>query len=115
VRVARVFAGTVQGQAGTTVVELRREAVSAVARQQKLREALDLVRARAAFIETRAKRALGRGEEIRARRIIAQGVCTLKERDALEEKVEEARRRVSLTLVALVQAENEVFGLSPVR
>jgi len=97
----------VAGEGRRGVVELRRDAVAAVVLHRRLREQLSGVRAKAAFIERRASRALGRGEESFARRILAQGICTLKTRDAIEEEADHARRRVSDLLFALVRAENQ--------
>ncbi|HEY6552757.1 MAG TPA: hypothetical protein VI669_05350 [Vicinamibacteria bacterium] len=94
---------------GRRVVELRRDAVAAVVLHQRLREELSGVRAKAAFIEGRASRALARGEETLARRILALGICTLKTRDAIEEEADDARRRVSDILFALVRAENQAW------
>jgi phage shock protein A len=90
----------------TEVAELRRETVAAVVRQQRLREDLSRVQARAAWVEERAWRAFGRGDEILARQILARGICTLKERDGLEEELTEASRHVIELLAAMVRAEN---------
>jgi phage shock protein A len=99
----------VAGEGRQAVVELRRDAVAAVVLHQGLREQLSGVRAKAAFIEGRASRALGRGDEGLARRILAQGICTLKTRDAIEEEANDARSRVSDLLFALVRAENQAW------
>lgn len=96
---------------GGAVAELRREAVSAVVRQRRLREELSQVQAEAALIEERASRALRRKEDTLARRILARGISTLKTRDALEEEIVDARRRVSEILTALVRAENRAWNL----
>ncbi len=90
----------------TEVAELRRETVTAVVRRQRLHEQLFRVQARAAFVEERASRAFGRGEELVARQILARGICTLKEREALEEELAAVRRRVVELLAAMVRAEN---------
>jgi phage shock protein A len=92
-----------------SVVELRRDAVTAVVRQQRIREELSRVRPQAAWIEERASRALARGEELRGRQILADGLCTLEARDALEAELREARERLTGILTALVRAENRVW------
>jgi phage shock protein A len=91
------------------VVELRQKTLSAVVRQQALREQLRRLRARAGQIEERASRALGRGEELVARQILARGLCTLQERDVLEEELAAARRHVVELLAAMVRSENRAW------
>jgi phage shock protein A len=95
------------------VVELRRETLTAVVRQQALREQLSRLQARAGRVEQSASRAFGRGEELLARQILARGICTLKERDALEEELAGARRRVVELLAAMVRAENRAWHAVP--
>jgi phage shock protein A len=96
-------------EANGVVVGLRRDAVSAVVRQQRIREELSHVRPQAAWIEERASQALARGEELRGRQILAQGLCTLEARDALEAELREAREHLAGIVAALVRAENRVW------
>lgn len=91
------------------VVELRREAVSAVARQQHLREEIATIRTHAREIEQQASRALARGEDLLARQILARGIFTLKTRDALEAELAEARCHVSRLLTTMVRTENRAW------
>jgi phage shock protein A len=92
-----------------TVVELRREAAGAVARQQRLREEITKIGAQAHEIERRASRALARGEDLLARQILARGIFTLKARDALEVELAEARGHVCRLLATMVRAENRAW------
>jgi phage shock protein A len=94
------------------VVELRREAVSAVARQQQLREELSAVAKQAREIEQKASRALASGEDLLARQILARGLFILKTRDALEAEIALSRTRVSRLLATMVRAENRAWGTS---
>jgi len=94
------------------VVELRREAVNAVIRQQQLREEIAQIRTRASEIERQASQALARGEDLLARQILARGICTLKTRDLLEAELAEARGHVSRLLTTMVRTENRAW---PVR
>jgi phage shock protein A len=98
-----------------TIAELRREAASAVARQQRLLEENGAVRARAGEIEAQARRALAKGDELRARQILARGLCTLEARTLLEKELAESRRRVAGLLSTLVLTEDRAWGLRRVR
>jgi phage shock protein A len=111
----RVPVGPLAREREGSVVELRREAVAAVARQQRLREQLAAVRPQAAGIQQKACRAFERGEELLARQILARGIFTLKARDALEEKLGAARQRVRELRAAVARAENRArrAGLRP--
>jgi len=91
------------------VVELRREAVSAVARQQRLREDLSAVAKQAREVEQKASRALARGEDLLARQILARGLFTLKTRDALEAELALSRTEVSRLLATMVRAEDRAL------
>jgi phage shock protein A len=93
----------------THVVELRREAVNAVARQQQLRQEIAKIRAQAREIEQQASRALSRGEDLLARQILARGLYTLTMRDALEAELADARGHVSRLLATMVRAENRAW------
>ena len=91
------------------VVQLRREAVNAVVRQQQLREEIARIRTQAHEIEQQASRALARGEELLARQILARGIFTLKTRDALEAELAEARGHVGRLLTTMVRTENRAW------
>jgi phage shock protein A len=91
------------------VAELRREAASAVARQQRLREETATIRAQAREIERQASQALARGEDILGRQILARGLFALTRRDALEAELAEARSQVSRLLTTMVRAENRAW------
>jgi phage shock protein A len=93
------------------VVELRREAVNAVVRQQRLREETSAVRAQAVEIEEQARRALARGEERLARQILACGLCTLDARERLQQELGESRRLVLRLLETLVRTEDQARGI----
>jgi phage shock protein A len=108
-RMTEVALGHLPGEMAGAVVELRREAVDLVARQQQLRAELSRVGPQAWWVEERAARALERGEEILARQILAQGMCTLKTREALQEDLADVRRRVLELLAAIVRAENRFW------
>ena len=94
-----------------TVVELRREAASAAARQQRLRAEAAGVRSRAAAIELEARRAFARGEERLARQVLARGLGALEARDQLERELEDARRSLAGLLATLVRTENRAWGI----
>ena len=91
------------------VVELRREAVNAVVRQQQLREEIAKIRTQAREIEQQASRALARGEDLLARQILARGIFTLKTRDALEADLAESRGYVARLLTTMVRTENRAW------
>ena len=91
------------------VVELRREAVNAVVRQQRLREEIAAIRTRAHEIEQQASRALARGEDLLARQILSRGIFTLKTRDVLEAELAEVRGHVGQLLATMVRAENRAW------
>jgi len=93
----------------SAVVELRREAVSAVVRLQQIREELATIRARACEIEREASRALERGDELLARQTLARGIFTLKTRDALEAELAESRGHVARLLTTMVRTENRAW------
>jgi phage shock protein A len=93
------------------VVELRREAVSAVARQQRLRAEASSVRAEAAEIEDEARRALAGGDGLLARQILARGLCTLEARERLERELEESRRSLARLLSTLARTEDRAWGV----
>jgi phage shock protein A len=93
----------------SAVAELRRKAVRAVARQQRLLEELEAIRTQACEIERQAAGALARGEELLGRQILARGMFTLQTRDALEAEFAEARGQVCRLLTTMVRAENRAW------
>jgi hypothetical protein len=93
----------------SAVAELRRAAVSAVVRQQQVREELDAIRTQAGHIERRAARALARGDDLIGRQILARGIFTLKARDALEAELAECRTHVARLLASMVQAQKRAW------
>jgi len=94
-----------------SIVALRREAVEAVARQQRLRAEVSAARAQAIEIEKEARRALSAGEGLLARQVLARGLCTLEARDQLERELEDSRRLLARVLCNLVRTENRAWGL----
>ena len=99
------FAQDTQGAA----VQLRREAVDAVVRQQQLREEFSAIARQASEIEQQASQALARGEDLLARQILARGIYTLKTRDALEAELAQAREHVAQLLTTMVRTENRAW------
>jgi phage shock protein A len=93
------------------IVALRREAVEAVARQQRLRAEVRAARAQAVEIEDEARRALAAGDGLLARQILARGICALEVRDQLERDLEESRRLLARVLGNLVRTEDRAWGL----
>ena len=93
----------------SAVAELRREALSAVVRQQQVRDELAPIRTQACEIERRAERALARGEDLLGRQILARGLFTLKAREALEAELVECRAHVARLLATMVRAEDRAW------
>jgi phage shock protein A len=93
----------------SAVAELRREALSAVVRQQQVKGELAALRTQACAIERRAARALARGDDLLGRQILARGMFTLQTRDALEAELAEARGQVCRLLTTMVRVENRAW------
>jgi phage shock protein A len=93
------------------IVALRREAVEAVARQQRLHAEVLAARAQAIEIEDAARRALSAGDGLLARQVLARGLCTLEARDRLERELEDSRRLLARLLSNIVRTENREWGL----
>jgi phage shock protein A len=93
----------------SVVVELRREALRAVVRQQQVREELAAIRAHAIEIERRAARALARGDDLAGRQILARGMFMLHTRDALEAELAECRANLARLLATMVRAEDRAW------
>jgi len=100
--------GQLIGDMEESIVDLRRETVTAVARQNRLRKQLFAAEEVASRIECEATMALARGEELRARRVVSREIGVLKARDACELELADANR-VSARLVAhLIRMEDRV-------
>ena len=97
------------GGTESAVVELRREAVNAVVRQQQIRDELAAIRTRACEIEQQASRALARRDDLLARQILARGIFTLKTRDTLEAELAQSRGQVARLLTTMVRTENRAW------
>jgi phage shock protein A len=88
------------------IVDLRREMVSAVAHQNRVRRQYFAAEEAAGGIEREASLALARGEERRARHVLARRIGALVARDRLETELAEAGQ-VSAELVAtLIRMED---------
>ena len=109
--VAQVAAFPFAREGAGAIVALRREAVDAVARQRRLRAEASAVRARAAEIEDEARRALAGGDGLRARQILARGLCTLEARERLEREIEDSRRSLVRLLTTMARTENRAWGV----
>ena len=94
------------GDLEESIVDLRRETVTAVARQSRLRKQLVAAAEAAGHVEREAQAALARGEELRARHTLSREIRTLMARDTLESELVKAKR-VSAGLVAsLIRLED---------
>lgn len=86
--------------------ELRRQTVTAVTRQQQLREEAFAARRLADAVEGRASRAFAKGDSLLARQILARDMYILKTCEALEDGLTQANRSVAQLLRRLVQTED---------
>jgi phage shock protein A len=89
-----------------SIVALRREMVTAIARQNRLRKQLFEAEESAGAIERKASLALCCGEELRARHLLGRGMATLKARDALEAELADAGRSSARLVAALIRIED---------
>jgi len=92
------------------IVDLRRETVATLARQNRLRKQLFSVDEIARDVEARASLAFHAGDERRARHILGRGIGTLKRRDALDGELAEAGEEASRLVAALVRMEDRVHA-----
>jgi len=89
-----------------SIVDLRRETVATVARQNRLRKRLFAAEETARDVERQASLALQAGKERRARQVIGSRIGALKERDALEVELSEASGRAARLVAALIRMED---------
>ena len=94
------------GDLEESIVDLRRETVTAVARQNRLRRRLFAAEEAAGQVEREASMALARGEELRARHVLSRQIGALKARDTLEVALVEAGRVSARLVAALLRMED---------
>jgi phage shock protein A len=100
--------GQLIGDMEASIVDLRRVTVNAVARQNRLRKQLFAAEGAASRIECEATMALDRGEERRARQVVAREIGVLKARDACARELEDADRLSARLVANLVRMEDRV-------
>ena len=91
-----------------SIVDLRRETVTTVARQNRLRKELFSAEEVARDVEVRASLALHAGDERKARHILGRRIGALKRRDSLERDLAETGQRASRLVAALIRMEDRV-------
>jgi phage shock protein A len=89
-----------------SIVDLRRETVSAVARESRLRKKLFAAEEASRGVELQATLALQRGDDLGARQIVGRKIGVLKSRDALEEEMAEARDESARLVAGLLRMED---------
>lgn len=89
-----------------SIVDLRRETVSAVARESRLRKQLFAAEEASRRVELQATLALQRGDDLGARQILGRKIGVLKSRDALEEEMAEARDESARLVAGLIRMED---------
>jgi phage shock protein A len=89
-----------------SIVDLRRETVTAVARQSRLRKQLFAAEESTKGVELQATLALQRGDERGARQILGRRIGALKTRDALEEQLAEASGLSARLVAGLIRMED---------
>jgi len=92
------------------VVRLRRQAVSALARQEELRSQLAACREQAGPVEREAAWAFARGEERLALQILYRELPVLGRRDLLQLELVELRRRVIQLLKEAARLDERARG-----
>jgi phage shock protein A len=95
------------GEIEASIVDLRREMVIAVARQNRLRQQLFQAEERAGRVEREASLALARGDELRARHLLGREIGVLKTRDALDVELVEAGTASGRLVAALIRMEDQ--------
>jgi phage shock protein A len=95
------------GEIEESIVELRREMVIAVARQNRLRFQLFKAEEDAGRVERQASQAVARGDELRARHILGREMKALTARDALEVELTEAGRASAHLVATLIRMEDQ--------
>jgi phage shock protein A len=91
----------------TSIVELRREMVLAIARRNRLRHQLLEAEESAGRTEREASRALARGNELEARHLLGREIGALKARDALEVELAQAGRTSARLVATLIRMEDQ--------
>lgn len=94
------------GDLEESILDLRRETVTAVARQNRLRQQLFTAEEAAGRVERQASVALTRGEELQARYVLSREIAALKARDDLEAKLAEAGSSSARLVAALIRMED---------
>ncbi len=100
--------GQLIGDLEESIVDLRRETVTAVARQNRLRQELFAAEEAAGSVERAASVALAHGEELRARHVLSRQIGALVARDTLEAELAEAGRVSAGLVAALIRMEDRV-------
>ena len=98
--------GQLIGDMEESIVDLRRETVTAVARQNRIRKQLFAAEEAASRIECEATMALARGEELRARQVVGREIGILKERDALDRDLTDANQLSARLVAHLIRMED---------
>ena len=94
------------GDLEESIVDLRREMVTAVARQNRVRKDLFAAEEVAGRIEREVSMALACGEELRARHALSREIGTLRARDELELELAVAGRTSARLVAALIRMED---------
>jgi phage shock protein A len=94
------------GDMEESIIDLRRETVTAVACQSRLRKQLFAAEEASKGVELRATLALQRGDELGARQILGRKIGALKTRDDLEVELAEASGRSARLVAGLIQMED---------
>jgi phage shock protein A len=90
-----------------SIVDLRRETVTAVARQSRIRKRLFAANEASRGVELQATLAVQRGDEVRARQILGRKIGVLKSRDALEVELAEASGLAARLVAGLIRMEDQ--------
>jgi phage shock protein A len=98
--------GQLIGDMEESIVDLRRETVTAVARQNRIRKQLFAAEEAASRIECEATMALARGEELRARQVVGREIAVLKARDAFELDLADANQLSARLVAHLIRMED---------
>jgi phage shock protein A len=100
--------GQLIGDLEESIVDLRRETVTAVAHQNRLRRQLFAAEEAAGPVEREASIALACGEELRARHVVSRQIGALATRDRLDVELGEAGRVSAELVAALIRMEDRV-------
>jgi phage shock protein A len=94
------------GDLEESIVDLRREMVTAVARQNRVRTKLFAAEEVASRVEREASLALACGKELRARHVLSRDIGALRTRDELESDLAAAGRVSARLVAALIRMED---------